>query len=346
MSVGNKLPLEYTAWDEAASRAEQHKGESVIVLLGTGSYNPVHTEHVQLMAKSIETLRSQRNEAVVCGLLSPSHQSYVYDKLRDSAIPKKVRYQILCDTINDLNQQHDILPCSWELEQESFSDHPDTIKSFKDYLEKKAGKKVQLWYVCGADLYKNCCSYSNKHGADGLVVVKRGLDSVSNKKLSTNVVVLEPVKPKSSTLIRKAGTDESKLSELMSPTAVATYLAYKKQLLKQEQQKAARSREPEKPPQANQDTPLPSEPEVPALVAEDSVPEGSTLVNENVPSFSKPEEPDTVAPDVCQLSKTMNSDRTQRYSCYKLAAVFLSAFCFRKQIRSWFRSFQSRSRSE
>ena len=229
MSVEYTLPDAYEMWDEAVRRVLlcEESDKPLVILLGTGSYSPPHTEHADLMKKCIQKLKEE-GKHVICGLLSPSHETYVSGKLGIKvAIRGTVRYELLKNTISDVipsDQQSEVLACPWELSQKSFVDHPKTIEKLRKYLlARTPGRKVEVWYVCGSDLYANCCSYGG-HQADGMIIVLREGARVTCE--SKNHILIDAVKPKSSTAIRCAGTDHVALSSLMSPTAVDTYLHY------------------------------------------------------------------------------------------------------------------------
>ena len=210
---------------------EDSEVENPVVALTTGSYNPTHTEHINLMLKAI-TAMELHGCNVVAVVFSPSHDSYVVRKLgKDRALDGAFRYELLKKTVDDVVSQIGIDPelCmvdSWELQQERFCDHPIVIKKLREYLQ----PNVKIWYVCGSDLYAKCCGLCRGHSADGIAIVERGVSlrgtALDQYKSNPNHILIESVEDKSSTAIREAGNNFEALGKLMSPSALKCYMKH------------------------------------------------------------------------------------------------------------------------
>eukprot|EP01060_Flectonema_neradi_P012267 TRINITY_DN19141_c0_g1_i1.p1 TRINITY_DN19141_c0_g1~~TRINITY_DN19141_c0_g1_i1.p1 ORF type:complete len:236 (+),score=25.55 TRINITY_DN19141_c0_g1_i1:47-754(+) len=189
------------------------------VLLSTGSYNPPHTEHVNILCRAKEKLSEHDLNVIGC-LVSPSHDLYVKGKLRDQAISGVDRHKMMQLTIKDLGMK-DVFADTWELDRRGFVDHPEVIRRLKERL-KGINDKVQLWYVCGSDLFNNCCGREKDgHGADGIVVCNRG--GISSSKVP-HILVDQHVDI-SSTQIRFAGDNAKELQKYMTPSTIEYYLS-------------------------------------------------------------------------------------------------------------------------
>jgi hypothetical protein len=78
-----------------------------IVLIGTGSFSPVHRMHVAMFELSRAYFERNPCTFVVGGFLSPSHDHYVSFKLQDEWIPGAER----CAMIRAATRESDWLDC-------------------------------------------------------------------------------------------------------------------------------------------------------------------------------------------------------------------------------------------
>ena len=189
------------------------------VILTTGSYNPPHVGHVNLLSSARDKLQDQGYNVIVC-LISPSHDDYVNRKLRQLAIPGWIRLKMLQLTIQDLDNRN-ILADSWEIDQPLFVDHPEVIRQLQKEL-RLIRDDVSVWYACGSDLY-NCCCRGDGHGAEGLIVANR--QDVKRSGFP-HISIDNDIINSSSTQIREAGTDLNELSKHMTPSSIECYLCY------------------------------------------------------------------------------------------------------------------------
>lgn len=132
-----------------ASRAAEDM-RPVVVLLMTGSFNPVHRGHVE----SLEIARlelEQRGYFVAGGYLSPSHDSYVSAKLGHKALPAPARLE-LC---NIATADSDWLMASgWEaIGVDRAVNFTDVIIWLEAYLARhiKHAPPVRVAYVFSSD---------------------------------------------------------------------------------------------------------------------------------------------------------------------------------------------------
>jgi nicotinamide mononucleotide adenylyltransferase len=72
-----------------------------IVLIGTGSYNPVHIMHLEIFKIAKEQLYNKYNFQVVGAYISPSCKQYVQSKLGDDFIEDVHRIKLIELSIKD-----------------------------------------------------------------------------------------------------------------------------------------------------------------------------------------------------------------------------------------------------
>lgn len=152
-------------------QSQQQQGCRKVVLLSTGSYNPLHKMHVmvqpvqyckfsfrflQMFELAKEVLRSQHGIVVLGGFLSPSHDQYVQYKLEEEAIPGIHRKRMCQLAVEDSDW---LRVSTWELEQEGFVDFTSVVRHHSTYLHQKfPGEDIEVFYLCGAGNISFGCS--------------------------------------------------------------------------------------------------------------------------------------------------------------------------------------------
>lgn len=165
-----------------------------IVLLTTGSYNPVHKMHIHAFGLTKEFLEREHNMVVVGAFISPSNDSYVKNKLNTDAIPSVHRLAMCKSAIKDAGYSKWLAVDSWECKNSMFIDFPHSVKTMTDYIggiRTGSKQRVKLWYVCGSDIFLSSGPLmSMRQKGNGIVVMTRGSDGiVSNWK--KNLIVLK-----------------------------------------------------------------------------------------------------------------------------------------------------------
>ena len=135
------------------------KNKQNIVLLTTGSFNPIHRMHLEIFNLAYNHLLSLKKYNILCAFISPSSDCYVKKKL-PPLIPFKSRCKMIETAINDYNDENKYNELSiylhpWEGYHNYFIDFPDVIKEIEGKL-KEYNKNIKLIYVCGMDHYNHC----------------------------------------------------------------------------------------------------------------------------------------------------------------------------------------------
>lgn len=77
-----------------------------VVLIKTGSLNPVHRSHISNLIKTKKYLENVHHLNVIGGFISPTHDEYVEGKLGHELIPGRLRIEMCEKAIEEENQQH------------------------------------------------------------------------------------------------------------------------------------------------------------------------------------------------------------------------------------------------
>ncbi|UJR18313.1 hypothetical protein I4U23_005215 [Adineta vaga] len=178
------------------------------VLLTTGSFNPVHPYHFQSLLRVKQYLENEHQPPwnVLAGYISPTHDSYVRQKLGDRAwIPANNRCR-LCEGAIEYESEE---ISSWirvshgESEwSDGFVDFGPVTENFRDFLNSKLVGQGNIFkyplrvvYVCGLDHYNKCSyveSMAKQKNMACAVVFRVGYDEkqISRSVKTTSVIYI------------------------------------------------------------------------------------------------------------------------------------------------------------
>lgn len=130
-----------------------------IVLLSTGSYNPVHRMHVSMFEHVKSSLESA-GHVVVGAFISPSHDAYLAGKMKKTpSVHIKANHRLsMCQLA--VGESKWLSTSSWETNQSHFIDFPDVSRSLLGRIQVRFSPltygPIRVYYVCGADLASKC----------------------------------------------------------------------------------------------------------------------------------------------------------------------------------------------
>ena len=165
------------------------------VLLSTGSFNPIHLGHMDMISYAKNALETQTNIRVIGGFLSCSHDKYVSNKFYGSnnfipSIYRNKMIQISCDNSSD----NDWLDCDeWESKQKYFIDFPWVAQRLAKEMVSiysPLNINVYVFYVCGSDHAIKCGLTDGKlfrlYGVYTLIVQRPG-DYIETQQSDTEL---------------------------------------------------------------------------------------------------------------------------------------------------------------
>jgi nicotinic acid mononucleotide adenylyltransferase len=189
---------------------KEHGGDdskkTKVVLISTGSYNPVHRVHVETFKISKTQLEQKHNMIVVGAFLSPSNDSYVSSKLGKEFIEAKHRLEMCELAVKEANMQDWLIVDRWESSQTRFIDFPGVHSSLATYISTAfPNDNIRVMYLCGTDHLMRCGGLASlRKPSTGVVALKR--PGFENVKSDANLLVVNNTSYDtdfSSTMIRK-----------------------------------------------------------------------------------------------------------------------------------------------
>ena len=118
------------------------------VLLSTGSFCPIHEGHVLIMGQARDAME-RAGYHVIGGYISPSHDEYIKAKTGEKWIP--IHYRLR--EIYRITRGSDWLSVDpWEgVFNKVAINFTDVVLRLETYLEQHLGRKIPVFFVCGAD---------------------------------------------------------------------------------------------------------------------------------------------------------------------------------------------------
>ena len=180
--------------------------ENPAILLSTGAFCPAHIGHLEMM-KLAKKVVENNGYQVLGGYFSPGHDEYINSKTGQEAIPIHYRIRLMQELISQNREGHWLAVDPWEgLFNQVAVNFTDVIERLELYLQKWTGRKIPVFYICGADnarfaltfLLKGNCVIMGRPG-----YVDR-FEYYKNKLIqSKNVLWQEAENPENSSELRK-----------------------------------------------------------------------------------------------------------------------------------------------
>jgi nicotinic acid mononucleotide adenylyltransferase len=154
--------------------------QTPIVLLTTGSFNPVHRAHIDFHRHAREHLEASFPQLrVIASYLSPTHDSYVRSKMAGTKrlhafIPFEMRCKMIeCSIAPDdrvvsvdrvcsmVLRDHVSYAFQWEGNQSSFVDFPEVLHELQLYVNSLTGShplagRIRVILLLGSDILARC----------------------------------------------------------------------------------------------------------------------------------------------------------------------------------------------
>jgi nicotinamide mononucleotide adenylyltransferase len=237
MQKKDSTPVDKIKSNLAALDKDSIKEKKLFVLVSTGSLNPVHRMHVEMFNVAKAHLEQQKDNIVIGGYLSPSHDYYVSGKLGVYHMPSHMRIELCNRAVQDSNCKDWLMVDQWECDQETFVNFDGVVKNVDKVLKKTLPDvTINVLYVCGADhaircnmaCLKNfgfiCCARPGSSKDVNQVAKNRGYDKMFVNNRPFYYYVPTDLEDISSTAIRQdMMTGGRKLEEFTFPS-VAEYL--------------------------------------------------------------------------------------------------------------------------
>ncbi|CAF0842876.1 unnamed protein product [Didymodactylos carnosus] len=208
-----------------------------IVLIKTGALNPVHRSHISNLVQTKQYLEDVYHFHVLGGYISPTHDEYVYLKLRDDWITGECRIAMCEKAIEEAGQQSWLSVDKAECMAKEFVDLSIVSSSLQKFINDKLklSTPIRVIYVCGLDLFNRCGGLrSLRYSKMGVAVVYRPGEQetiVKQAVIKDSNIFYVPIKDEikwtledvSSTLIRKT-LKNNQSCEHLTYTSVIDYL--------------------------------------------------------------------------------------------------------------------------
>jgi nicotinic acid mononucleotide adenylyltransferase len=179
------------------------KDNNGIILYTTGSYNPVHKGHIDMLIKAGKYL-TNKGFKILGAYISPSHKNYVNSKKQHLYIHTNERIKLIIESI-----QHSPFPIhidSWpSLFVNDDVNFTDCVTRLKKYIKKHKNLDIPVYYVVGEDKADFVYPFVMKDNEDGAIIITREGYSHNYEELKKykNLHVITGNSPLSSTLIHQ-----------------------------------------------------------------------------------------------------------------------------------------------
>jgi nicotinic acid mononucleotide adenylyltransferase len=147
-NIDESVPFYCTPLNKLQNNLKEKSDKNPIVLLTAGSFNPMHSGHLEMMEVAKENME-KKGYSVVGGFISLGHDEYIKEKSKEKWLPINERIRIAGKFIKNSNWL-EIDP--WEAIYNKVAiNFTDVIYRLEKYLQHFLGQSLDIFFVLGGD---------------------------------------------------------------------------------------------------------------------------------------------------------------------------------------------------